>query len=732
MTAQEFYAHSKPRVPKEKWQKLREHLQNTAYLAKEFASIFGAGDWGVVAGLMHDIGKYSQEFQAILKQAVNEDANDDQQRGPDHSSAGAQELVKRFPDGRGKLLAYAVAGHHAGLLDGKSNDACLEKRLKKEVKDYEYWLKDGLNTQPRFVLPSGILQKDNPALIAFRLQFFVRMIFSCLVDADFLDTEAFLNQKKAQLRGNYPDIAYLLNSIRDKTKSLCNNVADTLVNRKRREILEQCVTASQWEPGIFSLTVPTGGGKTLSSLSFALEHAVKYGMKRVIYVIPYTSIIEQNADVFRQICGNDAVIEHHSNFDLSEDSYKSQLAAENWDAPLIVTTNVQFFETLFHHRVSKNRKAHNIANSVIIFDEAQMLPVHLLRPCMEAIKELASNYHSSIVLCSATQPALGKSDDFKIGIDGIREIVSVPRELYSSLRRVDIHSLPLMNDAAIAQRIITHDQVLCVVNTRKYARQLYETVSNKTGLFHLSALMCPAHRSEVLDTIRSLLKKGKTCRVISTQLIEAGVDIDFPIVYRALAGIDSIAQSAGRCNREGILPENGKVFVFMPENSAPPGFLRQSVEEAQGILRRHKDILSLDAVYEYFKNMYWRNADMLDKHKIMEKFAESVKACDFPFKSVSEQFKVIDNGMQTVIIPYNEKARKLIASLRASDSREIARKLQRYCVQVYPDVIIKLGRAALEPVQERYYILINGDLYKEDIGLDWDNPYFRKIEGNIC
>jgi len=732
MTVQKFYAHSKPGIPKEEWQELREHLQNTAFSAKEFASIFGAGDWGETAGLMHDIGKYSQEFQAILKQSVNEEANDDQQRGPDHSSAGAQELAKRFPRGEGRLLAYAVAGHHVGLLDGKGNDACLEKRLTKKVKDYGYWLRDGLNAQQKLVLPSGILQKDNSALIAFRVQFFTRMIFSCLVDADFLDTEAFFNQEKAQLRGNYPGIEYLLNSVRDKTKSLCDHSADTLVNRKRREILEQCVTAAQLEPGIFSLTVPTGGGKTLSSLSFALEHAVKYGMKRIIYVIPYTSIIEQNADVFRKICGDDAVIEHHSNFDLSEDSYKSLLAAENWDAPLVVTTNVQFFETLFHHRVSRSRKAHNIANSVIIFDEAQMLPVHLLRPCMEVIKELACNYRSSIVLCSATQPALGKSDDFKIGIDGIREIISTPQELYSSLRRVDVQSLPLMSDADIAQHIDSHDQILCVVNTRKYARQLYETVSNKTGLFHLSALMCPAHRSKVLDTIRRLLKEHAVCRVISTQLIEAGVDVDFPVVYRALAGIDSIAQSAGRCNREGILPENGKVFVFVPEHSAPPGFLRQGVEEAQVILRRHRDILSLEAVYEFFKNMYWRNTDILDKHKIIEKFAEGVKTCDFPFKSVSEQFKVIDNGMQTIIIPYNEEARKLIIALKASDSRAIARKLQRYCVQVYPDVIIKLGRAALEPVHERYYILINGDLYKKDIGLDWNNPYFREIEGNIC
>jgi CRISPR-associated endonuclease/helicase Cas3 len=271
-----------------------------------------------------------------------------------------------------------------------------------------------------------------------------------------------------------------------------------------------------------------------------------------------------------------------------------------------------------------------------------------------------------------------------------------------------------------------------VVNTRKHARQLYETVGSKEGLYHLSALMCPAHRSEMFVRIKKALKNGECCRVISTQLIEAGVDIDFPVVFRASAGIDSIAQSAGRCNREGILPEKGKVFVFTPENLAPPGFLRQSAEVAVGVMRRNEDILSLDAVEDYFRELYWRNDSGLDKKHIIDRFSEGVGTCDFPFKTIGDDFRWIENGMQTIVVPYNDEARRLISSLKVSDSKEVARKLQRFTVQVYPDVIAKLGNVALEPVNDRYYILTNEELYKKDIGFDWSDPYFRSIEGNIC
>ena len=723
-----YYAHSLKGRPREEWQELEEHLKNVATRAKTFAADFGAGEWAYAAGMMHDIGKYSKEFQDMLAKSINEDANDEQQRGPDHSSAGAQKAIKRFQEGIGKLLAYCVAGHHAGLLDANANGACLRERLNKMLKDYSACPEDILKIPDIAKLPISFNKNKND--VGFQLQFFVRMLFSCLVDADFLDTEAFMDKKKSRLRSNSESLFKLRDKVIAEVNCISNN--KTAVNRARRRVFEQCLKSAQENSGIFSLTVPTGGGKTLSSLAFALEHAIKHGMKRVIYVIPYTSIIEQNAEVFRNICGDTAVLEHHCNFEFTQDSYKTQLAAENWDAPLIVTTNVQFFETLFHYRVSKCRKAHNIANSVIIFDEAQMLPVELLKPCMAVMKELTRNYRATIVLSTATQPALSCSNEFKCGLEDIKEIVEKPDELYQTLRRVSIQKLLLINDTEIAAQINKYRQVLCVVNTRKYARQLYETVADKENLYHLSALMCPAHRSETIARIKAALKAGEPCRVISTQLIEAGVDIDFPVVFRAVAGIDSIAQSAGRCNREGKLPDGGKVFVFIPEKSAPPGFLRQSAEVGEGIMRRYKDILSLGAVEDYFRELYWRNEDRMDKKRILERFGEGAGTCDFPFRAIGEEFRWIENGMQAIVIPYNDEARKLITALKISDSKEISRKLQRFSVQVYPDVITMLGRAALEPIQERYYVLINDHLYKKDIGLDWDDPYFRDIEKNIC
>jgi CRISPR-associated endonuclease/helicase Cas3 len=733
-----FFAHSLPGRSVCEWQDLEDHLRNVARSAKEFAEPFGSGDWGYAAGLLHDIGKYSDEFQQMLIRASDEDTSSEFLHGPDHSSAGAQEINKRVADGLGKLLAYAIAGHHSGLLDGKSNDACLEKRLSKEIPNYSSCAAVIVEAVPKLQLPDHLKQKESYELIAFRLQLFVRMIFSCLVDADRLDTEAFHNAGKAALRQVRVSLGELRGKVLEKIgdlqrKAERGDMPCTVVNRKRREVSEQCMQAAQKHPGIFSLTVPTGGGKTLSSLAFALEHAVKYGKGRVIYVIPYTSIIEQNAKVFRDVCGDDAVVEHHSNFEFTEDSYRAQLASENWDAPLIVTTNVQFFETLFSSRTSRCRKAHNIANSVVIFDEAQMLPIELLKPCMAVIQELVRSYGVTAVLCSATQPALARSEEFTYGIEGIREIISDPVDLYLSLRRVEVRTASSpMSDAEVAALIDRNRRVLCVVNTRRQARRLYELVGNREGLYHLSGLMCPAHRSQVLERIRAALENDEPCRVVSTQLVEAGVDVDFPVVLRALSGIDSIAQAAGRCNREGKLAGGGSVLVFAAEDASPPGHLRRCAEEAQGIIRNHDDILSLEAVREYFGNLYWRQGEGLDKHGILARIAEGIGSCDFPFRTVGGMFRIIEDGTRTIVIPFDKEARSLINEMKNSDSKDIARKLQRYCVQVYPNVIEKLGRAAIEPMHERYYVLINDHLYKKsDIGLDWDDPYFRDVEGNI-
>jgi CRISPR-associated endonuclease/helicase Cas3 len=728
-----YYAHSLINEPQTKWQELEDHLINVAKMAQEFAESFDAGDWAGLIGLFHDIGKYSKEFQERLAVSKDNNINNEIISGrPDHSTAGAQEINKLYNNGFGRMMAYAIAGHHSGLLDGKANETCLENRLKKSVNDYTAFKSSLFPINNRIDSLPIVLARGNKERIAFKLQFFIRMLFSCLVDADFLDTERFMNKETASKRGHFCKVEDMEYKLEQKINQLSLNALDSKINRLRKEILRQCIEAAEDMPGIFSLTVPTGGGKTLSSIYFAIKHAKKYNKKRIIYVIPYTSIIEQNAAVFRDIFGSNSVLEHHSSIEIKEDDYESRLAIENWDAPLIVTTNVQFFESLFHNRSSRCRRIHNIANSIVIFDEAQMLPVNLLKPCIETIRELADSYNTTILLCTATQPALKKNDEFSGGLENVREIISDPEDLYERFKRVKVEILPdTIDDIQLSKKIQKYDQVLCVVNTRRHAKELFEQIADKDGLLHLSALMCPAHRSETINKIKQDLKDGKICRVISTQLIEAGVDIDFPVVFRAASGIDSIAQSAGRCNREGK-KSMGEVFVFNPERLPPPGYLRQAADEANTIIRKFKDLLSLRAVNEYFKNLYWINEEKLDKNKILEQLSEEVATYNFPFKKIAGQFHIIDNNMESIIIPFNDDAKKIIRQMRYSKfSKDLARRSQKYSVQVYPKILKELENRAVEKVQENFFILTNEDLYKNDIGLNYKNPVFREIENTI-
>ncbi len=735
-----YYAHSLRNRPQAEWQPLKEHLLNVAEITKKFAESFNAGEWGYVAGLLHDIGKYSQEFQVMLAKVADNDVNLEGKIGhPDHSTAGAQEINK-LKGGLGRLIAYAIASHHSGLLDGKSNEACLYARLKKNIPDYSSCPSDFIEVKNKITtLPFTPAEKNNER-IAFQLQLFIRMLFSSLVDADFLDTEAFMDKDKSSLRKSYLELSDMRKQLIKALDKLSREAPDTLINKRRREILRQCLDKSHTKPGLFSLTVPTGGGKTLSSLAFAMEHAVKHRMRRIIYVIPYTSIIEQNANIFKNIFGDDAVLEHHSNFEMNENNYQSQLASENWDAPLVVTTNVQFFESLFHNKTSQSRKIHNIANSVVILDEAQMIPVSLLKPCMEVLRELAESYKNTIVLCSATQPAISKTDEFKNGLENVREIIEEPIKLYNEFNRVEITSLSKTqektSDVEVAQKISEHKQVLCVVNTRKHARLLYEQISNKEGLYHLSALMCPVHRSKVIKKIKQTLENNEQCRVVSTQLIEAGVDIDFPVVFRSAAGIDSIAQSAGRCNREGRLGRSGKVYVFYPENVLPIGHLRQSAEVTETIMRKYTDLLSPDTIKEYFRHLYWRNQDSLDKYGIINILMEGLShdsEVNFSFKAISEKFRVIDNTMESIVIPYNDEAKEIVKQLRFAEfPKGLLRKVQRFCVQVYPNVLRELFKdGAIRLLSGNFFELLNEHLYREKIGLDYSNPVFRDVEKDI-
>lgn len=759
----EFYAHSREGdSSRENWQRLKEHLTGVGELAKNFAAVFGAENFAWIAGLLHDLGKYSDEFQDMLDAANAVDAHIEgttksHKKRVDHSTAGAQHAEKLFAHANmGRLLAYVIAGHHAGLpngSDGAEGGSSLEARLRKKI--------------PAISPPEDFLQllkhealelKDLPFTpdkqrLGFQLGFFIRMLYSALVDADFLDTEAFCDSEKASRREGYPTLAELegplfteLERVREKA-----GPSPSKVNRLRADVLQDCLAAAQRDPGLFSLTVPTGGGKTLSSLAFGIRHALKHGLRRIIYVIPFTSIIEQNAAVFRKIfakAGLDAVIEHHSNFEPKEKKEEEEeyrryrLACENWDAPIIVTTNVQFFESLFASRSSRCRKLHNIAGSVVILDEVQTLPAQYLKPCIETLRELSQSYHTSIVLCSATQPALQVRDDFREGLENVREIISDPAGLFADMKRVEVQPLfdtsheklarEKLPDEQLAAKISSHEQVLCVVNTRKHARIIFERIRETGGAYHLSALMCPAHRTKIFDEIRAKIEADEPCRVVSTQLIEAGVDIDFPAVYRAMAGIDSIAQAAGRCNREGK-QESGTVYIFNPESGIPPGFFRETAQTAEGVIRHFPDdILCLDAIEEFFRGYYWSRSegDRLDEKHILRELSAGAGNGNFSFKKIAGDFRFIENECKPVIIPWGEDGKKLVEKIRKSPpDYSFNRKAQRFTVQIYPDVWNSLVAAGcVEILHDQYPVLIQEDLYQDDLGLCPEDPRYYDIK----
>ena len=520
--------------------------------------------------------------------------------------------------------------------------------------------------------------------------------------------------------------------------------AESAVNRHRADILAACRAAAERPPGLFSLTVPTGGGKTLSSLAFALKHARLHGLRRVIYVIPFTSIIEQNAAVFRQALaslGPDVVVENHSNLDpddATRSTTRSRLAAENWDARLIVTTNVQFFESLHANKTSRSRKLHHIARSVVILDEAQTLPVELLQPCLRSLEELTSHYGVSVVLCTATQPALERREDFKIGIVPPSEIIPDPGALHRDLRRVRAENLGQQGDDALVARLQEHERVLCIVNTRRHAKEIFERLGQDEAHFHLSALMCPEHRTAVFEQIKTRLKESLPTRVVATQLIEAGVDIDFPVVFRSLAGLDSIAQAAGRCDREGLLTAvageaAGRLYIFTSERLAPAGFLRQAAQSAAEVLAlRPADPLDLAAVEAYFRTHFWKHQNATDAHRILECWPQEMKRPDdlflFHFKRCAEKFRVIDEQSGPVIVPYGKKGRALCDEVQETFDparlRYLSRRLQRYTVNIPRAIHDRFLFAGIIHLVHDGFPILNSDVhYRDDLGLDiGDNP----------
>ena len=736
-----FYAHSVEGDDETSWQGLKDHLEAAAKLAASFASAFQGAELASCAGLLHDLGKYTNEFQARLKGSPEK---------VDHSTWGARIALERYPS-LGYLLAYAIAGHHAGLANGKGEGrrTSLQERLTADLPSLHPQWQDELPVPASLPLPKFI--KPNPDRGMFQMAFLVRMLFSCLVDADFLDTEAFYNrvEGRAALRPDASTGPKLVDLKAALDLHLAGFRADKPVNQIRAEILQHVRAQASLEPGLFSLTVPTGGGKTLASLAFALDHALRHGQQRVIFVIPFTSIVEQNAAVFRQALGpwgDAAVLEHHSAFaddprDSKEARDKVRLAMENWEAPIIVTTAVQFFESLFADRPSKCRKLHNIANSVVILDEAQTMPLKVLRPCVAALDELARSYRSSIVLCTATQPALKAPDvaagleGFEGGLENVRELAPEPARLFERLKRVTVKHVGMLDDATLLSQLREREQVLCIVNNRRHARALYQGMSDLSGAYHLTTLMCAAHRSQVLATAREALKQGQPCRLVSTALIEAGVDVAFPTVYRAEAGLDSIAQAAGRCNREGRwAAEDSEVRIFANANDdwkAPPE-LSQFAAVTREVLRNHQgDPLDPVAIERYFKQLYWQKGDEALDYWGLLGLLKDAKIQSLPMDTLAEKFKMIDSVQMPVIIPFDDDARSAIHDLRFVDGLQgISRRLQRYLVQVPKHGFEALRKAgAVEAVRpekwgDQFMVLANESLYDNDVGLSWDNPTF--------
>ena len=617
------------------------------------------------------------------------------------------------------------------------------------------------------------------------LAVFTRFLLSALVDADRLCTEAFYRAAEGRTtatRGGWQSLATLksrldlhMTDFTSRASAEEPSMRRQQVQQERAAILAAARAAANQDKGLFSLTVPTGGGKTLASFTFALDHAVKHDLDRIIYVIPFTSIIEQTAKVFRDALGPELaghVIEHHSAFREDEAVAKLErgqgesalqagerlrLATENWDAPIVVTTAVQFFESLFSNRTSRCRKLHNIARSVIIMDEAQTLPLAHLRPTIAAIEELALNYGATAVLCTATQPAItAVRSDGSTGLPGglshVREIIPAPDALYERLQRVTVQKPRKLTLDDLTQELTNLEQVLCIVGTRAQARVLFKSLqakSDPTTLFHLSALMCPAHRTAKLAEIKGALKAGP-CRVVATTVVEAGVDIDFPVVWRQMAGLDSIAQAAGRCNREGRqAKEDARVHLFEVEGWTSIRELRPNEAAAREVLRHHDNPLGLAAMRAYFEHLYDMRSqgqvDGLDAKGIMAMLNASAARAELPFADVAEAYRLIENFMEPVIIPWDAIARDALDALAdpalpAEDIRGVARRLQPYIVNIPKTAFGELQRLnlikAVNPHRfEDQFMRLSPDapkdIYTDAFGIDWSDPTFRRAEENM-
>lgn len=690
-------------APDRREHRLDKHLQGVAARAREFAQRLSAAELGYQVGLWHDLGKYSGTFQRIIRNENGITAHiegfTDGER--DHSTAGAIHCVERLGKA-GMLAAFAIAGHHAGLAD----EADLRHRLapgnqaKRDLyRDVlaraEPAIRDALHTVE---LPPQVAGGSGPNRRLIEL--WTRLVFSALCDADFLDTEAFFDADRASNRGCEVTLPALVQCLDTHMQAIEAGAIESEVNRVRAEVRAACVQQAMQPPGVFSLTVPTGGGKTLAGLSFALHHAIANQQRRVIVAIPFTSIIEQTADVYRRVfahLGNGVLLEHHSNLDPKKDTPKNRVASENWDAPLVITTTVQLFESLFANRPGACRKLHRIAGSVLVLDEAQTLPPHLLHPILDVLKMLVQHFGVSVVFATATQPvfqetSLPRVGEEALGFVAVREIIPTELRAFERLRRVQVHwpdPLEPTTWSELAQSICDELDVLAIVHRRQDARDLCNELDarlGQPGTLHLSALMCPEHRSQILRQIKLRKQAGQPVRLVSTQLVEAGVDLDFAVVYRALGGLDSIAQAAGRCNREGRLPGLGKLHVFVAPTQPPKGVPITALSITKGMLRAGAvDLDDRQSFSTFFRRLYGTIPS--PDQKGVQALREALK-----FREVARTFTLIEDGWSApLLVPYQSPdeaeeqghAHRLLQTLRSiGPTRELLRGLQRYTISV--------------------------------------------------
>lgn len=721
-----------------KIQTITKHSAGVAELTEKFLKDFGLGELAKLMGLLHDVGKNQEAFQRYIAAESGYTPNCKSERVP-HAYIGGLYAQKILGDAS-FIIAYPILGHHRGLYN---------------CDDYQNIMKSCIPPEcdialPHFDLEAAIAPLRNLCKCFKRsddIHYLIRMMFSSLVDADWLDTEAFMQPCVSTLRQRNDNIAILLERLEKHLLLIGANAPKTSVNNIRDEIQKLCAKAAEESPAIFSLTVPTGGGKTLSSMLFALRHAVKYGKKRIIIAIPYNSIIAQTASVLKGIFGAENVLEHHSNVDFSasdEDNVRNndplpdklRLASENWDYPIVVTTNVQLFESLYSNKPGRCRKLHNICNSVLILDEVQTLPITFLQPIVNVLSALHTAFGVSVLMTTASMPALARNyrgtgrQEFR-GLDTVHEIIPADMQLHKRLARTELKFIDTRinsnNYDSIARCISRHSKVLCIVNTRNDALEIFKRLNNDEGhCIHLSRLMCSRHIQDNISLIKQLLNTKGTgiVRVVSTQLIEAGVDIDFPIIYRQIAGLDSLIQAAGRCNREGK-QKVGYTYVFHLNKELPRGFISDTANATESLV---SDIITYDwfspeTIRKYFERLYSRCGEF-DEPNV----SGLCKSSGFYFETVSNKFTLIKDDSVQVIVPYKESS-YIIENLKHNGwNNSLFRKLGQYSVGVLKNQFKELYAAGmLEELYDGIFYLSDSSQYNLQTGLNLQNNYLEEI-----